>query len=574
MEESNDIVFRARMEGASSVVQDLSSISRAAESAGNRMRDAFSNATRMNFGGIGQRLSGLSTTRLNVNPQDQSSYLRSLDQSRRQSLRQQFFAQRIIGLHPSTALQNLMSQGGRQLLLGYNPSINNLRQDDANGMFRNIMGSRIAALRERFSNNRYRWLFTDYPDDPERRDEIRRRISGRYATAPETSSGQNADRESFASRFWNGLQNARGRRGQSEFLSRTGHSLMARGGVAGYLAGGMMRVAGGLMSAAIPILALGWITKKLVGMMKRVFNVFKTIAEENFNLFKQSAISSILSPSGGAGELNAQWRMMRMLGGDAASASALNAKIATSRAMLAYGGSGGAFMEAARLFGVNIGGSGKYGLATNKEFLASVARRMGQLDPESQIALANVVGLTKEQFWAMRGGEGAWNRRIEASRTFLDRIYGEESQFSTASDSMRETSEDFIRSWGEFINAMKEFGLVIGMHVLPSLRFLLKILTTFVEGLNAAIAPYTKTYGWMASKLGDAFDFTKISDRIPNPERTRDEYVRSLDERSFSSTNVNISSINITSSEPISDSSATDLGRSFGTEIGLQLGAA
>jgi len=82
-------------------------------------------------------------------------------------------------------------------------------------------------------------------------------------------------------------------------------------------------------------------------------------------------------------------------------------------------------MEAARLFGVSIHGSGKYGLATNDEMLRHIARRMGQLDPESQIALANTMGLSPEMFWAMKDGLSNYQNRMFNASTFLDRYSNE-----------------------------------------------------------------------------------------------------------------------------------------------------
>lgn len=456
------------------------------------------------------------------------------------------------------------------------------------------------ALRSRFQSNRYRWIFDDYPNDPERRDEIRRRLAGRSDGQPawinraqdfmSTVSPPPRDapnRGAYTFEGWRKLLEdfrnvGSSRIGQSRFFMDAGNALgaagRANGGFGGAMmrgAGGMMRFTGALMHAAIPLIALGWVTKKLVSLMKRIFGAFKGVADENFKLFKESAVANILSPSGGAGELNAQWRLMRMLGGDAASASALNAKIASSRAMLAYGGSGGVFMEAARLFGVNIAGSGKYGLATNKEFMAALARTMGRLDPESQIALANLVGLNKEQFWAMRGGEEAWNKRLASSQTMLDKLYGTENFLSTSSDEAREVSEDFERSWGEFVNAMKEFGLVIGQFVLPALRMILKIFTTIIEMVNAILAPYMKALGWMFGGITDLFDATKVANVMPNPAEARDEYVTSMDTLpNGRSATVNIDSIHVNTSEPITDGNSAAMGREFGAMVAEQMNAA
>ena len=233
-------------------------------------------------------------------------------------------------------------------------------------------------------------------------------------------------------------------------------------------------------------------------------------------------------------------------------------------------------MEAARLFGVNIAGSGKYGLATNKEFMASLARTMGRLDPESQIALANIVGLNTEQFWAMRKGEGAWNKHLESSKTILDQMYGTEHMFSTSSKETREVSEDFVRSWGEFVNALKEFGLVLGQFILPSLRAILKFFSLLVEYINVTIAPYTRSLGWIIGGMTNLFDTTKVADVMPNTIDERDAYVTALDDipSNGRTTTVNIESINVNTSEPITDGNSVEMGRGIGSSVAEQMNAA
>lgn len=570
--EENSILFRARMEGADSVIQSVNAIGRAAEAAGDRMRSAFQHAASVNFGEqmIPRRHANVSlgeiprgfiagplesrwrSARANISPiaslmhaNMRHEYLRREDIARRESIRQHFFAQRIVGSHPSVALQNFLSGGASRLLLPYYPP----QQEP--------------------------------PEPPEwiaRWHDYRPRIQ----SAPTNAPSRGAYTFEGWRKWWNDLRNARARSGQANFFMESGSAIgmagRARGGLGGAMLkgiGGMMRFSGALMSAAIPLIALGWVTKKLIGIIKRITGAFKGVAEENFKLFKDSAIANILAPGGSAGELNAQWRLMRMLGGDAASASALNAKIASSRAMLAYGGSGGVFMEAARLFGVNIAGSGKYGLATNKEFMAALARAMGRLDPESQIALANLVGLNTEQFWAMRGGEEAWNKRLASSQTMLDQLYGTGHFFSTSSDEAREVSEDFVRSWGEFVNAMKEFGLVLGQSVLPALRMILKVFTTIIEMVNAVLAPYMKALGWMFGGITDLFDTTKVANVMPNPAEARDEYVTSMDTLpNGRSATVNIDSIHVNTSEPITDGNSAAMGREFGARVAEQMNAA
>ena len=335
--------------------------------------------------------------------------------------------------------------------------------------------------------------------------------------------------------------------------------------------GSFMRLSAGLSALVIPVIALGYAFKKLIGVCQQ----FYAVAAENFRLFKMSATMNMLGSGGSANALDAQIKAMRILGGDAASVSTLNAKLSSARAMIGYGGNGGAFMEAARLFGVSIHGSGKYGLATNDEMLRHIARRMGQLDPESQIALANTMGLSPEMFWAMKDGLSNYQNRMFNASTFLDRYSNEgvldrDGIFgSTSGAFMGALSEDFVATWGEFVNSMKELGLVLGKALLPALGAILKIVNAIIQAVSYILNLIDSPLGWIFRKVAQGLDvaFDKRPTDIPS-ESEMDWQLRGAesDVSEYDNTRiVNINQVTVETNDALTNDNASSFGRSVGS---------
>lgn len=305
------------------------------------------------------------------------------------------------------------------------------------------------------------------------------------------------------------------------------------GGFAGRIAGFFRgidllarRIGVTIRLALLPYTALYKMAKKLMAL----FGV-----RENFKLYKDANMSGMLRGGDATGLLQQQ-RISTLLGGDAASISAMMGRIASERAMLAYGGKGGSFMEAARLFGVNIFGSGRYGFATNEEYLNNIAAAMGRLDPEGRIALARTAGLTSEQFWAMRGGTASWSKYTSSNSTLLERLIksvekadfwlgkqnerfrkatGNDLPFSSRlSDAFTssggawhgEVVEEWNRSWGALKSTVSEFVLVLGDAVLPLLNTLCDFLSILIQMITAFISPFAKFISYVGRFINGFFN--------------------------------------------------------------------
>lgn len=351
-------------------------------------------------------------------------------------------------------------------------------------------------------------------------------------------------------------------------LSSTGAYLSKMGIAKGGVIGGAMSAIGGIASRAIPVIGALWMFNKAVMAITRTFKMFHAVAENWFNMFKQSLVGG-LSSGNSAFELSNQQKLLRMFGGDAASASAFNAKIATARAMLAYGGSGGALMEAARLFGVGFTGSGEYGFATNREFLNNVARRMGSLGAGGKIALANTVGLSPEMFWAMKDGEEMFQKRMSYSQTFMDKAYGD-SIFGLHDTESRAITESFTVEWGRFLDVLKEFVRVLSTIILPILTGLLQTLTFIFNIINAILGPIFKIIGSILNRIVSNNDILSDPSSASNMAISdHDAYRNMLDNANniSNSRSVNIQNVNISTNESLSNSNASSFGRGVGDGV-------
>lgn len=238
----------------------------------------------------------------------------------------------------------------------------------------------------------------------------------------------------------------------------------------------------------------------LIKTVKLLNKVFLSIAKEDWKEWKAGYAYGLTDVMGSNRFLNTQRNMMRLLGGDAASVSALNARIASERAMIGYGGSGGKFMEAARLFGVNIAGSGELGLATNEEFMRNVAARMKQLPKGGQIALKDMLGLSDEMYYAMRGGEESYNRWMSKSRTLNQRAI--DSGWASSDIIVDRASEDYnmttkmlINSFSSLWISLQELGAVLLDAIAPWLTVLNNTLSLLIQGLNFILSPIAKMIG-------------------------------------------------------------------------------
>ena len=207
-------------------------------------------------------------------------------------------------------------------------------------------------------------------------------------------------------------------------------------------------------------------------------------ANESWRLLRESHAYGTSRTS-----LSDAWGRVTQLGGDRASASALWNRWSRERAMLAFGGNGGSLMEAARLFGLNIRGSGEYGFATNDELARNITRTMSTLTRSQQVAMKNVLGLDDYHFWSMSQGLEFFDELTEKSRTISQnfaRLIGLDDALFPKIHS--KASLEFEGAWGELVRSFEELGAAIGVYLLPVLtelmRFISKIVQVFTWLLN------------------------------------------------------------------------------------------
>jgi hypothetical protein len=317
---------------------------------------------------------------------------------------------------------------------------------------------------------------------------------------------------------------------------------------------------------SLPLIASFWALNKAVMASVRTIETFNASVQDWFNLFK-SSLASGLSNGSSAKDLVHQGNLLRMLGGDAASASAWNAKFATAKAMMAYGGSGGKFMEAARLFGVNVFGSGEMGFATNKEFMENIARRMGTLSQGGKLALANTVGLTPEQFWAVKDGYKSYIDRYNKAQMSYSRMdkdgVGDLYDYRSAA-----INENLVAAWGKFIILAKDLGRILSIALIPYLTKFINVINWFLKVINNGLGWIFKLFGIVSEAV------LNNNGALKNPEAgldakvsAHDDYVRTLDQITNNNRSVKIENVNITTSENLSDSNAVAFGRGIGDGI-------
>lgn len=188
-------------------------------------------------------------------------------------------------------------------------------------------------------------------------------------------------------------------------------------------------------------------------------------------------------------------RAIKNLGGDAASASALLGRFSKERSMLAYGGNGGAMMEAARLFGIGIMGSGEHGFATNDEFIRNIISVMSKSSPERRVAIANTLGLTPYQTWAFSKGQAYYDylTRNSLADNVMNFIGGERLS-NWDKEKSGENALRFKSALGGLGESMMELGKTLGDIILPSLTKFIDLLAGIAEIVNYALKPLS----WMS----------------------------------------------------------------------------
>ena len=185
--------------------------------------------------------------------------------------------------------------------------------------------------------------------------------------------------------------------------------------------------------------------------------------------------------------LSATERAIRVLGGDPASASASYRRWSNDLNMLAYGGTGGSVMEAARLFGLNIMGTGRYGFARPEELERNIISLMSKLSQGGQQALANVLGLNDYQRWAYSNGQQYYDKLKQ--RSLAQTAWGTDAELT---EEHNVSSLLFKNSLGQLFSTFKEFGGYIGEMFIPCIVKLMDFIEGLFEIINFFLRPLAK----------------------------------------------------------------------------------
>lgn len=252
------------------------------------------------------------------------------------------------------------------------------------------------------------------------------------------------------------------------------------GGIGGGIGKGLAAIGGASAAFGVIGAAIALAIPILIKIAKKIKQFLRSLSKAGWSNVLESNAFGIRSD-----ELQAQRSAIMRLSGDPASASALMKRLSVDRAMIAYGGSGGSAMEAARLFGVNILGSGEYGFATNSEFMRNVAKRMETLSQSGKVALGNLLGLDKEQMWQVSRGVTEYDK-ITNAKTSRQEAYGLDSIHS---DWYKLTAQDAELAYGRWKNALEEFKSVLGEWLNPVAEMFTNAGSSILEWLSKIMSP-------------------------------------------------------------------------------------
>lgn len=241
--------------------------------------------------------------------------------------------------------------------------------------------------------------------------------------------------------------------------------------------------------------------KALAKVVSTLFGPLKSQADEVFKFYRTrnmigGAPGGLLSDFSFAGIAS---------GGSAEEFRQLLVRIASERADLLWGGSGGSMMRAASRFGVDIRGTGERGMATEREWLRNIAVRMQQLPASGKLALANAAGLNREQMWMVSHGAGYYDF-LTSQKTLGQMAWGGTDAIGPDiySKNFQDESQDFWLDWAAFVQSFKELMGTVGEMILPLVSRILEVLTMTFEVLSLILKP-------IAAMIGKIFSLLNVS---------------------------------------------------------------
>lgn len=210
-----------------------------------------------------------------------------------------------------------------------------------------------------------------------------------------------------------------------------------------------LRAAHAISHTLSGIRMLGRLASRFINIMPTDYEVPATISGLNYNrIFNEGGAIDRMTSLGLSfarfgGGFNNGWR----------SAGSLAANITSTLQSMRVGGGGGNLMQAALMYGLNLGGSGRGGLATTNEMLKNIALTMERLTDEEKIHFAKLIGLTDQQYMAMKDGWERFEAQNRAMELFTKGIESETLAQAIKKQNVIDAQVESLRSEGGNLNA-------------------------------------------------------------------------------------------------------------------------
>jgi hypothetical protein len=436
-------------------------------------------------------------------------------------------------------------RGFAQRLLGFNGNLSTwgfIRNPNTDAMDAESWWSggdesaRTRRMRRPGATHDYRWEFRNpYWDDPFDFYANRRR------------------RRSWSSRIYSSIESLVPRGAARDIIGRMSSMGPLGKGIGLFIAGILAT------TAALAIF------KRAISLL---FAPIKALADDVFRFYRTRHQIGDTAPGRGNGILSNMGWAGYIMGGNPEDNIALVQRIASERASLLWGGDGGKYISAARRFGVDISGSGRGGLATEREWLRNIAIRMMELDPEGKLALANEAGLSREQMWMVSNGVKYFDW-ASSRRTLSQMAWGDVLGKDIYTENFQQESQNFWTDFGMFMETMKEFFGSIGEILLPIVNTILEILTGIFNLINLFLKPIATLVGKIFSLLNISFwtNMMNMENSMPNYGKYDMGMIRESI-HPHANSNIKTGDIYIQSDAANTDDAAKELASKFVNSVG------
>lgn len=269
-----------------------------------------------------------------------------------------------------------------------------------------------------------------------------------------------------------------------------------------------------IASSINPYLRIAHSLSHTIGGAKHIYGLISSALSFDQTDYETAAMLSGLNPNatfgrgGSISSMTSKGIGFGMFGGGFRqgwnSASSLGMNITASLQGMRVGSGGGNLMEAALKYGLNLGGSGRGGLATTEELLRNIAKTMETLTKEEKIHFSQLIGLTEQQYRTMEGGLSEYDRITNSSKWITDGIESERLSKYIKRMNMLDTQNEALDS--SYDNMFSEWSSPIRLwwkRYRQNHKFIRNTITREAIDSNIPLAPL-----W--GRLGEGLGFFDI----------------------------------------------------------------